>query len=158
MAPVIHRPRPPSATPVPRGLWRLVSALAPLLLPAAAAVPVAALAHALFGLGLPVAGWRDAAVFFVLAPLLEEWVVRAQLQAWLEQRLRGLRHAGHWAQVLATLFFAALHAPSAGWLCVLWCLPGLALGELWRRRSSLAMNAGLHAWFNLALWWVSAAR
>lgn len=58
--------------------------------------------------------------------------------------------------MLATLFFAALHAPSAGWLCVLLCLPGLALGELWRRRSSLAMNAGLHAWFNLALWWVSA--
>lgn len=139
-----------------QALFRPLLALAgpwwPWLLPAAAALPVAALAHGLFGLGLVVGGWRDAAVFFALAPFLEEWVLRANLQAGLQRRLAG---SGHAANAVASLCFAALHAPWAGWLCVLWCVPGLALGELWRRRASLAMNVALHAWFNLALWWWS---
>lgn len=121
------------------------------LLMAAAAVPVGALAHRLWGLGLPVAGWRDAVVLFALAPWLEEWIVRANLQAWLHRRLR----SGHAANAWSSAIFAALHAPVVGGLCVLWCVPGLALGELWRRCRSLGLNAALHAWFNLVLWWLS---
>ncbi|WP_229426865.1 JDVT-CTERM system glutamic-type intramembrane protease MrtJ [Massilia atriviolacea] len=80
----------------------------------------------------------------LLAPLLEELVVRAGLQEWL------MRRSGHVAVVLAVpaLAFSLLHAAS-GWQAMLAVfLPGLAFGLVYRRWRDWRWCALVHALCN----------
>lgn len=113
---------------------------------------VAWLAHRVAGLGLELGGARDVLVFLLAAPLLEEWVFRQGLQQALSRRW-GWTHR---ANLVASAAFVALHAPTAGLWAVLWIVPSLALGEVWRRHRRLGLNVAMHAWFNACLWWMSA--
>ena len=81
----------------------------------------------------------------VLAPLLEEWIVRAGLQEWLMRR-----YPAHGALTLLApaAFFSLLHL-SAGPANAAWILvPGLALGLLYRRWRDWRLCALVHALFN----------
>jgi membrane protease YdiL (CAAX protease family) len=119
------------------------------------------LAHAVFGLQVRTQTWPYWLWLLVAAPLVEETVFRPLLQQGLHQRLLGaglhigrVRQepwAGHLANSITAIAFAAVHAPSHGWLAVLWLAPGLALGEIWRRGQSLWVCVALHSWFNLCL-------
>jgi hypothetical protein len=98
------------------------------------------------------------------APLLEEIVFRAGLQAWLQDRL-AVDHStnpGTWlwraglANALTGLAFAAAHAavrPSL--LSALTLLPALLLGAVYQRTRRLRDCVVLHASFN-AVWLMAA--
>lgn len=80
----------------------------------------------------------------LLAPLLEEWIVRAGLQEWLLRRYPGARVL----QLLApAMFFSLLHV-GAGWNAAWVFLPGLALGLLYRRWRDWRLCALGHALLN----------
>lgn len=109
--------------------------------------------------GLPggVLGW---AWVLVLAPLLEEFVMRTLLQTGLQQQLDRIAAAslntylewrGHAANAATALAFAALHMPENGVLALWWLVPALAIGEVWRRSASWPLCVLLHAWFNASL-------
>jgi membrane protease YdiL (CAAX protease family) len=89
----------------------------------------------------------------LLAPLLEEWVVRAGLQEWLIRRVRpGAGHAaassGAVPVALSTAAFGLLHLGS-GWHAVLLVLaPGLAMALLYQRSRDWRLCALLHCGFN----------
>ena len=73
----------------------------------------------------------------VLAPVLEEFLIRAGLQDWLGR--------GYRAGVLAALAFAALHLPQ-GWVAAAWTLPmGMVLSGLYARRRRWQECALAHA-------------
>lgn len=80
----------------------------------------------------------------VLAPLLEEWIVRAGLQEWLMRRHPG---ATAWQVLAPALFFSLLHA-GAGWNAAWVFLPGLALGLLYLGRRDWRLCALAHALMN----------
>ena len=81
----------------------------------------------------------------LLAPLLEEWIVRAGLQEWLLRRYPG---AGALALGVSAAAFSLLHL-AAGPLAAAWVLlPGLALGWLYGRRRDWRLCALVHALFN----------
>jgi membrane protease YdiL (CAAX protease family) len=85
----------------------------------------------------------------LLAPLLEEWVVRAGLQEWLIRRgrLRGA-HGGMAPVALSTAAFGMLHLGS-GWHAVLLVLvPGMAMAMLYQRSRDWRLCALLHCGFN----------
>jgi membrane protease YdiL (CAAX protease family) len=106
----------------------------------------AGLARAL-GFSLVLPDLRSALVFLVLAPALEEYVFRAQLQQWLADRWKHPRYA-LWG---ATALFALGHAPWVGWQALWLMLPGLVLGWVWWRYRRLSLNVLIHAGFNAAL-------
>jgi membrane protease YdiL (CAAX protease family) len=62
------------------------------------------------------------------------------------------------ANTVASMCFAACHAPAHGWVALWWLLPSLVLGELWRRHRSWAVCAGVHAGFNGCLAAVTLAQ
>lgn len=131
------------------------------VLPLALAAPaVAWVASRWLGLNMPWPGAAAATWLLLAGPLVEEVAFRAWLQRGLADRL-----GWHWpdrqlatglaACALAAAAFAAAHAPLQGWAALWWLLPGLALGEAWRRTQRLAACVGLHAWFNACLMAVS---
>jgi membrane protease YdiL (CAAX protease family) len=78
----------------------------------------------------------------LLAPVLEEWVVRAGLQEWL------IRRGSPGAAALSAAAFALLHAGS-GWRAVLLVLaPGLALALLYQRCRNWRLCALAHCGMN----------
>ncbi|CUI03217.1 JDVT-CTERM system glutamic-type intramembrane protease MrtJ [Massilia antarctica] len=80
----------------------------------------------------------------LLAPLLEEWIMRAGLQEWL------MRRRLHAALVLGVpaLAFGLLHV-AAGWQAVAAVfLPGLAFGLIYRRWRDWRLCALVHALCN----------
>lgn len=80
----------------------------------------------------------------LLAPLLEEWVIRAGLQEWLLRRQRD-RALTLLAPAAA---FSLLHL-GAGWQAASAVfLPGLALGLIFRRWRDWRLCALVHALFN----------
>lgn len=87
----------------------------------------------------------------LLAPLLEEWVVRAGLQEWLIQQGERQGGAGHTSAapiVLSAAAFALLHVGS-GWHAVLLVLaPGLVLAALYQRSRDWRLCALLHCGLN----------
>jgi membrane protease YdiL (CAAX protease family) len=93
-----------------------------------------------------VGAWR---LFVVvgLAPLLEEIVFRAGLQAELTPLLR----SGHAANLTTSALFGLAHGivvgPAHGMAVV---LPSLLLGECWRRRPRLGPCVALHGAMNAA--------
>ncbi len=119
----------------------------------------AAFALPALGLATTLATPEAARVLWLLAgaPLAEELVFRAGLQAALARSLGRLRQVGRAAAplaiVLASLAFAAAHAAltDAGpwaWATV---LPSLVLGAVYQRGHRLAPCVALHAAFN-AIW------
>ncbi|UGQ46913.1 JDVT-CTERM system glutamic-type intramembrane protease MrtJ [Massilia endophytica] len=85
----------------------------------------------------------------LLAPLLEEWIVRAGLQAWLLQRPAfAASYAA--APALSAAAFSVLHL-GAGWQAAALVFgPGLALGLVYQRWRDWRLCAVLHALFNAA--------
>ena len=82
----------------------------------------------------------------LLAPVLEEWVVRAGLQEWLIRRTDGRARAASVA--LSAAAFALLHAGS-GWRAVLLVLaPGLVLALLYQCRRDWRLCALAHCGMN----------
>lgn len=137
---------------------------------ASIAPAVAWAAHEILGLHLHPGQWSGWAGGFwawawvlLLAPVLEEWVMRALLQSGFRQQLGrcGRLHWGRWNHVLdwrghlasgaTALVFAALHMPANGFMALWWLLPALAIGEVWRRSAHWRQCALLHAWFNACL-------
>ena len=91
----------------------------------------------------------DAGTFvrlLLLAPLLEEWIVRAGLQEWLARRNQA-------ALVLPLLVpaavFSLLHLGAGPAAASAVFLPGLALGVVYRRWRDWRLCAVVHAFFNL---------
>lgn len=85
----------------------------------------------------------------ILAPLIEEWIVRAGLQEWLMRRSSPPGwHGGVSSVVLPALFFSLLHA-RAGELAVAQVfLPGVALGLIYQGKRDWRLCALVHAFFN----------
>jgi membrane protease YdiL (CAAX protease family) len=90
----------------------------------------------------------------VVAPLLEEWVVRAGLQEWLIRRTRAAAAdrpfpaADAVPVALSAIAFALLHLGS-GWHAVVAVLaPGLALALLYQVRRDWRLCALVHAGMN----------
>jgi len=115
----------------------------------AGAAVVAVLAAALEVGG---AAWRPAALLLVVAPVLEEIVFRAGVQAWLRRATR--------RPVLAVALTAALfglaHVAVRGELAAaLVCVPALAIGCVYERTGRLRDCVALHAAMN-ALWLASS--
>ncbi|MCS0582929.1 JDVT-CTERM system glutamic-type intramembrane protease [Massilia pinisoli] len=82
----------------------------------------------------------------LLAPVLEEWVVRAGLQEWLIRCTDGRARAAPVA--LSAAAFALLHAGS-GWRAVLSVLaPGLVLALLYQHRRDWRLCALAHCGMN----------
>lgn len=80
----------------------------------------------------------------VLAPVLEEWVMRAGLQHWLLQRQFGTART-----VLATAAaFSLLHAASGPVAALAVFAPGLALGLLYQRTRDWRLCAAVHSLMN----------
>jgi membrane protease YdiL (CAAX protease family) len=80
----------------------------------------------------------------LLAPLLEEWVIRAGLQEWLVGRQRGAALT----LLVPAAAFSLLHL-GAGWQAAASVsLPGLALGLIYRRWRDWRLCALVHALFN----------
>ncbi|MDQ1829327.1 JDVT-CTERM system glutamic-type intramembrane protease MrtJ [Massilia scottii] len=77
----------------------------------------------------------------LLAPLLEEWIMRAGLQEWL------MRRRLHAALVLGVpaLAFGLLHVASGWQAMAAVLLPGLASGLLYRRWRDWRLCALVHA-------------
>lgn len=80
----------------------------------------------------------------LLAPLLEEWIVRAGLQ---ESLLRRRCHALHFLGAPA-LAFSLLHAASGWQAMAAVFLPGLAFGLVYRRWRDWRLCAFAHALCN----------
>lgn len=89
----------------------------------------------------------------VLAPLVEEWVIRAGLQEALLQRAAPPASRARLGSVLlSSLAFCALHA-SRGWGTALMVAPvSLLIGTVYARRRNWLACACLHATGNLAAW------
>nr|WP_267875231.1 JDVT-CTERM system glutamic-type intramembrane protease [Duganella lactea] len=79
----------------------------------------------------------------LLAPLLEEWVVRAGLHAWLLQRT-----APAIALLVSALAFSALHLGSGLTAAALVFGPGLLFGAVYQRWRDWRWCALLHALCN----------
>jgi membrane protease YdiL (CAAX protease family) len=103
------------------------------------------------GLTLGFTSIWQASLFLLIAPFIEEWALRAGLQAWIEREW-GKPHV---ANFLVSLLFVGLHWQGQGVQVFLWFIPSFALGELWRRNRSLSQCVVVHIWFNCTLWWVS---
>ena len=94
----------------------------------------------------------DAAAFarlLLLAPVLEEWVVRAGMQEWLIRRGAAFGvHGGLAPVALSAAVFGLLHLGS-GWRVVLLVLaPGLVLALLYQRSRDWRLCALLHCGMN----------
>lgn len=111
-------------------------------------------------LGLPTPSPLRLLSSLLLAPLVEEWVMRQWLQrellAWALGRHGAGWQADAWAAVVTTLGFALIHLPEASLrglvACSPWLLPGAALALVWCWRRRWQDSALAHAYFNLLLW------
>lgn len=134
--------------------------LGPLLLLATLLTPAVAVGAALWGgfrLVLPDGG--RALLALLLAPLLEEWVLRSGLQKGLAQ-LGGPAAGAEPGRpvlgvVVSTFAFALIHLDDfswAAWLrCLPWLLPGWVLAWVWCWRQRLSDCVLMHAYFNACL-------
>ncbi|MBK6651914.1 MAG: CPBP family intramembrane metalloprotease [Betaproteobacteria bacterium] len=122
----------------------------------AATLPVTWLASQAFGLTLRIDSLPQAAWVLALAPLLEEAAFRPLLQRGLHETLEAwTKQAGHLANLLTALAFAASHLPAQGVMALLWLVPAAAVGEIWRRSGRLWQCVLLHAWCNACLAFLS---
>lgn len=103
------------------------------------------------GLTLSFLSIWQASLFLLIAPVIEEWALRAGLQDWIESKW----NKPHLANFLVSFLFVVLHWQGQGFLVLLWFIPSFALGELWRQSKSLSQCVAIHIWFNGSLWWFS---
>lgn len=139
--------------PVPALGWVVAAAVL-------ATLPLARIAAGPLALGMGDRSGAALLVPFVLAPWIEELVMRTLLQRGLLEG--GLRRGASparaaWMAALAsTVAFALVHLPdwSLGGLraCAPWLLPGAALAATWSWRRRTLDCVLLHAFFNVALW------
>lgn len=123
-----------------------------MLIMLAAAPPVAWLALQVFGLTLRIDSLHQALWFLAFAPLLEEAAFRPLLQRGIFENLDVRTPlAGHLANLLTALAFAVSHIPAQGAMALLWWVPAMAVGDIWRRSGHLWQCVLLHAWFNACL-------
>lgn len=95
----------------------------------------------------------------LLAPLVEEWVLRQGLQrglaAWGCRETGPAWRASGLAVGVSTLAFALIHLDDFSWAalgrCAAWLLPGLVLALVWCWRQRLWDCVLMHAYFNGAL-------
>jgi len=90
--------------------------------------------------------YPDPAAFvrlLLVAPLLEEWIVRAGLQAWLLQRSSPAA-----ALLASSAFFSALHLGSGLPAAALVFGPGLLFGMAYQRWRDWRLCAALHGLSN----------
>lgn len=99
------------------------------------------------GFYLRIESMREALVFLLLAPLLEEYVFRYHLQQWIASRSR----SPLFALFASSIIFALSHAPWMGWIALGLILPGLVLGLYWLRFRNLWYNVALHSVMNTVL-------
>ncbi|MBL8302326.1 MAG: CPBP family intramembrane metalloprotease [Ideonella sp.] len=122
--------------------------------------PLVQIAAGPLALGMGGRGGAALLVPFVLAPWIEELVMRPLLQRGLVERFvrRGASptRAAWMAGVASTVVFALVHLPdwSLGGVraCAPWLLPGAALAATWCWRRRTLDCVLLHAFFNVALW------
>lgn len=85
----------------------------------------------------------------LLAPLLEEWVVRAGLQEWLIRRAQAGAVWGRLAPVaVSTLAFSLLHAGAGGMAVLRVMGPGLLMALVYQRSRDWRRCALLHCGLN----------
>jgi len=122
--------------------------------------PMAALAASQYlGWRLPLPTLGSALLSLVLAPLIEEWVMRSLLQSGLLQAaLRAgwnTRAAETAAALGAALAFAAAHVQHLDGRLIVsmlgWAVPGLVLAWLWSHRHRTLDCVLLHAYFNACM-------
>ncbi len=141
------------ARPIPAAGWAVLVSIA-------AAVPLAGFAAGPLGLALPDRGVAGLLLALVVAPCVEEVVMRVLLQQGADEALRrrGWRPttAALGAAGLASLMFAAIHLGSFSLAGLqqasVWLLPGAALAATWCWRRRTMDCVLLHAFFNAALW------
>lgn len=133
-----------------------------MLLSIAATVPLAWIAAGPLGLALPERGAAGLVLALVLAPCIEEAVLRGLLQRGADEALRRrgwqATAATLAAASVATFAFAAIHLGSFSLAGLqqasVWLLPGAALAATWCWRRRTLDCVLLHAFFNAALWLV----
>lgn len=85
----------------------------------------------------------------LLAPLLEEWVVRAGLQEWLIRHARPGAMSGRLVPlVVSTLAFGLLHAGAGGMAALRVMGPGLLMALVYQRSRDWRRCALLHCGLN----------
>ena len=130
----------------------------PALLAAAFGPPGAWLAQqaglTLSGTACSTWGW---ATLLVISPVLEEFIFRAGLHAWLLRRWPQSIGPLSLSNTVVALLFAALHLwRHASLAILLTSLPALLIGWVWERSGQrLWLAVLLHAWFNACLVWLS---
>jgi hypothetical protein len=108
------------------------------------------------GLVLRIDSLLQAFWILALAPLLEEAAFRPLLQRGVFDTLAPhSAHAGHLANLVTAIAFAASHLPAQGIKAILWLVPAAVVGDIWRRSGRLWQCVMLHAWFNACLAWAS---
>lgn len=80
----------------------------------------------------------------LVAPLLEEWIMRAGLHAWLLQRTAALP-----ALLVCALVFSALHLGAGLMAAMLVFWPGLLFGAIYQRWRDWRLCALIHGLCNL---------
>lgn len=97
--------------------------------------------------------WRTLVWLVLIYPVVEEWVFRGLLQAWLQRQVfwRTACCGFSLANGAATLLFAGVHlfAHSPGWAALV-ILPSLIFGWFRDRYNSILPGTLLHASYNLA--------
>jgi len=90
-------------------------------------------------------------VLLLLAPIVEETVLRCGLQDALRSLFAGHRAAGLIEVSVATCAFVAMHLMRTPWPATLvWCVPGLVLAVIYVQSRQIAQSILVHASFNLA--------
>ncbi len=85
----------------------------------------------------------------LLAPLLEEWILRAGLQEWMLRRHRSSdMRAGIVTVVVPAIVFSLLHVGAGIMAGAAVFLPGLALGMIYLRTRDWRICALVHLLFN----------
>ena len=96
---------------------------------------------------IPPAG--DIFTFIILAPLAEELFFRGVVQDFLKKRLSGALFMISFANIAASVIFAAAHVPFWGFPhAVLVFIPSLAFGFMYDRTGTLVYPVILHTIYN----------
>lgn len=127
---------------------------------------VAAGVHEWLDFSLTIENVQQGIWYFMVTPMIETLVVNSLLQQQLQLYWRrqswlmipwlasvGADRMAMWGAAVA---FMCIHVIVAGgWVVLLWLLPGLVLSYLWRCAQSVLLLVGVHASWNISLWWWS---
>jgi hypothetical protein len=112
-----------------------------------------------FGISLQLTTGWDWLVAILIMPILETVVFNFWFQQnfykWLSNKIHTLWLSYAITTLVVTFLFVLAHVNVTGILAWLWVFPGLVLVLLWFYCSSITLLSGVHAIWNLGLWWVS---